>query len=100
MRWLSEQAESASVDIFTGFAGTEVLYEGDRVVGVRTGDRGIDKRGERKGTFEPGVDIKARVTVFADGVRGNLTKTLISKLGLEGPAPQTYALGILSLIHI
>ncbi|HCQ99069.1 MAG TPA: electron transfer flavoprotein [Acidobacteria bacterium] len=100
VRWLSEQAESAGVDIFTGFAGTEVLYEGDRVVGVRTGDRGLDKRGERKGTFEPGVDIKARVTVFADGVRGNLTKTLISKLGLEGPAPQTYALGIKELWEV
>ena len=64
VRWLSGQAEAEGIDMFTGFAGTEVLYEGNRVVGVRTGDRGIDKRGERKGTFEPGVDIKARVTNF------------------------------------
>ncbi|MCH7747402.1 MAG: electron transfer flavoprotein-ubiquinone oxidoreductase [Acidobacteria bacterium] len=100
VRWLSEQAEADGADIFTGFAGTEVLYEGDRVVGVRTGDRGIDKHGERKGTFEPGVDIKAAVTIFADGVRGNLTKTLIRKLGLDGPTPQTYAIGIKELWEI
>ena len=100
VRWLSGQAEAEGIDMFTGFAGTEVLYEGNRVVGVRTGDRGIDKRGERKGTFEPGVDIKARVTIFADGVRGNLTKTLIQKLRLDGPSPQTYAIGIKELWEI
>ena len=100
VRWLADQAEAEGIDIVTGFAGTEVLYDGDRVVGVRTGDRGIDKHGERKGTFEPGVDIKAAVTIFADGVRGNLTKTLIRKLGLEGPAPQTYAIGIKELWEI
>jgi electron-transferring-flavoprotein dehydrogenase len=100
VRWLSEQAEAEGIDIFTGFAGTEVLFEGDRVIGVRTGDRGIDKHGERKGTFEPGVDIKAAVTIFADGVRGNLTKTLISKLHLDGPVPQRYAIGIKELWEI
>ena len=100
VRWLAEQAEAEGIDIFTGFAGTEVLYEGNRVVGVRTGDRGIDKHGERKGNFEPGVDIKAAVTIFADGVRGNLTKTLIRKLRLDGPTPQTYAIGIKELWEI
>ena len=100
VRWLSEQAEAAGIDIFTGFAGTEVLYEGTRVIGVRTGDRGIDKHGARKGTFEPGVDIRASVTIFADGVRGNLTKTLIQKLRLDGPLPQTYAIGIKELWEI
>ena len=100
VRWLAEQAEAEGIDIFTGFAGTEVLYEGNRVVGVRTGDRGIGKRGERKGAFEPGVDIKAAVTIFADGVRGNLTKTLIRKLRLDGPTPQTYAIGIKELWDI
>ena len=100
VRWLSEQAEADGTDIFTGFAGTEVLYEGDRVVGVRTGDRGVDKHGDRKGTFEAGVDIKAAVTIFADGVRGNLTKTLIEKLRLDGPIPQTYAIGIKELWEV
>jgi electron-transferring-flavoprotein dehydrogenase len=100
VRWLSEQAEAEGIDIFSGFAGTEVLYEGDRVIGVRTGDRGLDKHGDRKGNFEPGVDIKATVTIFADGVRGNLTKTLIQKFRLDGPAPQTYALGIKELWEV
>ena len=100
IRWLADQAEAAGVDIFSGFAGTEVLYDGDRVVGVRTGDRGIDKHGERKGAFEPGVDIKAKVTLFADGVRGNLTKTLIEKLNLAGPAAQSYAIGIKELWEV
>ena len=100
VRWLSEQAEAEGVDLFTGFAGTEVLYDGERVIGVRTGDRGIDKHGERKGTFEPGVDIHAAVTIFADGVRGNLTKALVQKLGREGPASPTYAIGIKELWEV
>ena len=97
-KWLTEQVEAAGVDVFTGFAGTELLYEGDRIVGVRTGDRGVDRRGERKPTFEPGVDVRARVTVLADGVRGNLTKTLIRRFDLDaGRSPQSYAIGIKEL---
>ena len=97
-KWLTEQVEGAGVDVFTGFPGTELLYEGDRVVGVRTGDRGIDRDGERKSTFEPGVDIRAKVTVLADGVRGNLTKTLIRRFDLDaGRSPQSYAIGIKEL---
>ena len=98
VKWLGEQVEAAGVDVFTGFSGTELLYEGDRVVGVRTGDRGIDRHGERKSAFEPGVDIRARVTVLADGVRGNLTKTLIGRFDLgAGRSPQSYAIGIKEL---
>src|SRR5262245_31140335 len=74
--WLTRQVEAAGIDLFTGFAGQDVLMEGDRVVGVRTGDRGVSKHGERKPNFEPGVDIVAKVTIFCDGVRGNLTKEL------------------------
>ena len=97
-RWLTEQVEAAGVDVFTGFPGAELLYAGDRVVGVRTGDRGVDRHGARKSTFEPGVDIRAQVTVLADGVRGNLTKTLIRRFDLDaGCAPQSYALGIKEL---
>jgi electron-transferring-flavoprotein dehydrogenase len=97
-KWLTEQVEAAGVDVFTGFPGTELLYEGGRVVGVRTGDRGIDRQGERKSTFEPGVDIRAKVTVLADGVRGNLTKTLIRRFDLDaGRSPQSYAIGIKEL---
>ncbi len=98
--WLSDQAEAEGIDICTESAGTEVLYEGNRVVGVRTGDWGLDAQGERKGTFEPGVDIKAAVTILADGARGNLTKTLIRKVGLEGPTPQAFAIGIKELWEI
>ena len=100
VRWLAEQAEAAGVDIFTGFAGREVLYEGDRVVAVRTGDRGIGKDGDRRSNYEPGVDIRAKVTIFADGVRGNLTKTVIQRFGLHGPSPQTYAIGIKELWEV
>jgi electron-transferring-flavoprotein dehydrogenase len=97
-RWLAEQVEAEGVDIFTGFAGTDVLYDGEQVIGIRTGDRGVGRHGERKPTFEPGVDIHARVTLFADGVRGNLTKALVRRLGLDhGRLPQLYAIGIKEL---
>jgi electron-transferring-flavoprotein dehydrogenase len=85
VRWLAGQVEAAGVDLFTGFPATEVLYDESRVIGVRTGDRGIGRHGPRKPTFEPGVDVRAAVTIFADGVRGNLTKALIARLGLERP---------------
>ena len=101
VKWLAGLVEEAGVDVFTGFAGSEVLLEGDRVVGVRTGDRGVDRHGARKPTFEPGVDIRAAVTIFADGVRGNLTKTLIRRFALdEGRLPQAYALGIKELWEV
>jgi electron-transferring-flavoprotein dehydrogenase len=93
--WLGEQVEAAGgVDLFPGFAGQEVLLDGERVLGVRTGDRGLDHDGNPKGNYEPGVDIRAGVTVLADGVRGNLTKTLIARLNLDQERnPQIYATG-------
>jgi electron-transferring-flavoprotein dehydrogenase len=100
VKWLAQQAEAGGVDIFSGFAGAEVLYDGTRVVGVRTGDRGIDKHGQPKSTFEPGVDVRAKVTIFCDGVRGNLTKTLVTTLKLDGRLPQIYALGIKELWEV
>jgi electron-transferring-flavoprotein dehydrogenase len=101
VKWLGGLVEAEGIDVFTGFPATEVLYEGDRVVGVRTGDRGIGKHGEKKSTFEPGVDIRAKVTLLADGVRGNLTKALVRRLALdEGRAPQLYALGIKELWEV
>jgi len=100
-RWLASLVEAEGIDLFTGFAGTDVLYDGDRVVGVRTGDRGIDRHGNRKPQYEPGVDIRAKVTIFADGVRGNLTKALVRRLGLdEGRSPQLYAIGIKELWEV
>ncbi len=101
VKWLGGLVESEGVDIFTGFPGVEVLYDGDRVAGVRTGDRGIGKHGERKSTFEPGVDIHAKVTILTDGVRGNLTKSVVRRLALDaGRLPQLYAIGIKELWEI
>ncbi len=98
VKWMAGLVEAEGVDVFTGFPATELLYGGDRVIGVRTGDRGIGKHGERKPTFEPGVDIHAKLTILADGVRGNLTKQLIQRFTLDaGRQPQLYALGIKEL---
>src|SRR5438093_10173692 len=72
--------------------------ESDRVVGVRTGDKGIDKEGKRKPNFEPGVDLLARVTVLGEGPRGSLTKQLVQRLNLdEGREPQVYSIGVKEL---
>jgi electron-transferring-flavoprotein dehydrogenase len=102
VKWLSQQVEeTGGIDLFTGFAASEVLYDGERVAGVRTGDRGIDKHGNRKPTFEAGVDVRAKITIFCDGVRGNLTKTLIAKLRLdEGRQPPLFGLGIKELWEV
>ena len=97
--WMGEVAEaSGRVMVFTETAGTEMLYDDDRVVGVCTGDKGIDRHGERKANFEPGIDIKAKVTVLAEGARGSLAKELIPRLGLDAESdPQVYSLGIKEL---
>ena len=101
VRWLAAQAEAEGIDIFSGFAGQDLLIEEDRVVGVRTGDRGIDKRGERKPTFEPGVEIRATVTILCDGVRGNLTKELLRRYQLgRGREPEQFAIGIKELWEV
>ena len=101
VNWLARLTGEAGIDVFAGFSGTEVLYAGGRIVGVRTGDRGIGRNGERKATFEPGVDIHAKVTIFADGVRGNLTKSLIRRLSLDQDRlPQVYAIGIKELWEV
>jgi electron-transferring-flavoprotein dehydrogenase len=97
--WLGEQCEEAGVNIFPEFPGAEMLYdESDRVLGVRTGDKGIDAEGKRKANFEAGVDLFAKVTVLGEGVRGSLTKKLIQRLGLDkGREPQIYSLGVKEL---
>jgi len=93
-RWLAGEAESRGVNVFPGFPAASLLADGDRIAGVRTRDQGIDKHGVRKKTFEPGVDIKAKVTVLAEGTRGNLTKALVKERGLENVNPQTYGTGV------
>ncbi|HET6617594.1 MAG TPA: electron transfer flavoprotein-ubiquinone oxidoreductase, partial [Gemmatimonadota bacterium] len=94
-KWMAERLESiGGVDIFAGFAADHLLYEGDRVVGVQTRDQGVDRSGKPKPNYEAGYDIRAAVTVICDGVRGNLTKELVNRLGLEGDNPQVYATGV------
>ena len=94
VKWLGGLVEAEGIDVFTGFPATEVLFDGETVVGVRTGDRGIDKHGQPKSTFEPGVDIRAKVTIFCDGVRGNLTKELLRRFQLgRGRPPEQFAIG-------
>ena len=94
-RWFGEQVEASGVDIFAGFAGSELLIEGDTVVGVRTGDKGIDKLGNPKANFEPGIDIRAKITILAEGARGSLTKPLIRKFNLNKERnPQVFAVGV------
>ncbi len=101
-RWLGAQAENLGVEIFPGFAAAEVLYdESGGVRGVATGDMGIGIDGNPKANFEPGVELIGRQTVFAEGCRGSLTKTLFDKFRLrEGVDPQTYGIGIKELWEI
>jgi electron-transferring-flavoprotein dehydrogenase len=100
-KWLAEQVEAEGVDVFTGFPGQTVLSDDEKVIGVRTGDKGIGRHGEQKETFEPGADILAKVTIFADGVRGNLTKELMRALQLSDAAhPAEYAIGLKEIWEI
>ena len=101
-RWLGEQAEALGVEIFPGFAAAEILYNDDgSVAGVATGDMGIGSDGEHKDSFEPGMELRAKYTVFAEGCRGHLGKQLISKFNLdEGRSPQHYGIGIKELWKI
>ena len=93
--WLAEQAEALEVDVFPGFAAAEVLYEDGKVAGVITGDMGVDKEGNRKDSFTPGYELRARYTIFAEGVRGNLGKELMEKYDLRANAdPQHYGIGL------
>lgn len=101
-RWMAEQAESLGVEIFAGFAASEVLYHDDgSVKGVATNDMGIDKEGNKTEMFEPGVELHAKQTVFAEGCHGSLTKQLIQKFNLrENSDPQTYGLGVKEIWEI
>ncbi len=101
-RWLAEQAEELGVEIFPGFAAAEVLYdESGAVRGVATGDMGIGKDGQKTDSFEPGVELIGRQTIFAEGCRGSLTKQLMEVFGLrDGVEAQTYGIGIKELWEI
>ena len=102
VRWLGQQAESLGVEIYPGFAATEVLYgEDGSVKGIATGDMGVGKDGEQTEHYQRGIELHARQTVFAEGCRGSLTKTLFDRFDLRKDAdPQTYGIGIKELWEV
>ena len=101
VRWLAERVEGHGGDFCTGLAGQHLRTDGDRVVGVRTGDRGVGRNGSPKPAFEAGIDIRAKITIFCDGVRGNLTKELLRRFQLgRGRGPEQFAIGLKELWEI
>ncbi|WP_310462672.1 electron transfer flavoprotein-ubiquinone oxidoreductase [Sphaerotilus sp.] len=102
VRWMGEQAEALGVEIFPGFTAAEVLYdEQGRVKGIATGNQGVGKDGEPSDSFQIGMELYAKYTLFAEGARGHLGKQLIAKFKLDaGKDPQSYALGIKELWEI
>jgi electron-transferring-flavoprotein dehydrogenase len=100
-RWLGEQAEAIGVEIYPGFAAAEVLEDDGRVVGIATGDMGVRRGGEPGPNYAPGMELRAKYTIFAEGCRGNLTKKLFDRFDLrQGCDPQTYGIGIKELWEI
>ena len=101
-RWLAEQAEGLGIEIFPGFAATEVLFNEDgSVKGIATGDSGIDHNGEHKPSYTPGMELHAKYTVFSEGCRGHLGKQLMERFNLnDGVDPQHYGIGVKELWDI
>ena len=101
-RWLAGKAEGLGVDIYPGFAATEVLYgDNGEVIGIATGDMGVDREGNPKDSFTRGMELTGKYVIFAEGARGQLTKQLIAKFSLDaGREPQKYGIGIKELWQI
>jgi electron-transferring-flavoprotein dehydrogenase len=97
VKWLGGLVEKTGINVFTQFAGAQLIYEGDGIAGVVTEDKGVDKNGKPKDNFTPGYELRAKVTVLAEGPRGSLTKDLVNKLKLDGLNPQVYGIGIKEL---
>ena len=98
VKWMAAKAEDAGAQVFGEFPGQELLWDGDRVIGVRTGDKGLDKHGNPKPNYEPGADIRAKIVILGEGPRGTLAKQAVARLDLhEGREPQVYAAGIKEL---
>src|SRR5207248_6792712 len=111
VKWLGSKVEETGVTVFTGFAGAELLFEAgsgatgvparQKVIGVRTDDKGLDKLNQQKANFEPGYDLQAKVVILAEGTRGSLTKQLIARFALTRDRnPQTYGQGIKELWEV
>jgi electron-transferring-flavoprotein dehydrogenase len=101
-RWMAKQAEALGVEIYPGFAAAEVLYDADgAVVGIATGDMGIGKDGQPTGGFTRGMELRAKYTLFAEGARGNLTKTLIARFDLaKDREPPKFGIGLKELWQV
>src|SRR6185436_16490697 len=98
VRWLGEKVEAQGTYVLTSTPATEVVFDDGVITGVITGDKGIDKKGERKANFEPGSKLVARATVFGEGPRGTLQKQLGKRLGLDRrDHPQVYGTGVKEL---
>jgi electron-transferring-flavoprotein dehydrogenase len=100
-RWLAGKCEEKGVNVFSGFSAVEVLYDGNKVVGVRTGDKGRDKNGQPKSNFEPGLILKSKFVIFAEGTRGTLFKKHALKLNLrEGKNEEVFEEGVKEIIQM
>ena len=101
VKWLGSKVEETGITVFTGFAGSELLFDGNRVTGVRTDDKGVDKENQQKSNFEPGYELQAKIVILAEGPRGSLTKQLIQRLKLDaGCNPQTFGQGVKELWEV
>src|SRR5579871_5091789 len=96
-KWLGGLVEKSGVNVFTQFGGAELIYESNGIAGVITEDKGIDKNGKPKDNYTPGYELRAKVTVLAEGTRGSLTKNLVEKNKLDNINPQIYSIGIKEL---
>ncbi len=99
-KWLGGLVEKSGVNLFTQFAGAKLIYEGGGIGGVITEDKGVDKEGKTKDNFTPGYELRAKVTVLAEGPRGSLTKEMVKRLKLDGLNPQVYGVGIKELWEV
>jgi electron-transferring-flavoprotein dehydrogenase len=99
-KWLGGLVEAAGVNVFKEFGGAQLIYEGDAIAGVITEDKGLDKNGKPKDNFTPGYELRAKVTVLAEGTRGSLTKNLVATKKLDNINPQSYGIGIKELWDI
>ena len=100
VKWLGGLVEKSGVNLFTQFAGKNLIYEGGGIAGVITEDKGVDKEGKPKDNYTPGYELRATVTVLAEGPRGSLTKEMVSRLKLDGLNPQVYGIGIKELWEV
>jgi electron-transferring-flavoprotein dehydrogenase len=97
VKWLGGLVEATGVNVFKEFGGADLIYEAEGIAGVITEDKGLDKNGKPKANFTPGYELRAKITVLAEGTRGSLTKRLVAKKHLDNINPQTYGLGIKEL---